>query len=338
MKEGTSVGTASSLLRCSWLVVLAGITVVTAVLERPDAWAVAGYSRSHYVLPPEVRKAGISFAGVKISLERKDVSERVAEQVNYLLMDRRAGMMEWFDRMEMYGPIIRKVLAEEKMPADLIYMVALLSDLLPNTKTKTGGVGWWTLGSVKDKSMPQTVQWLVTNEWDDRRDPVLSTRIACTMFQWLLSRKETNGWLMAICAFVDGTEPLDAAVKKASGFSYWDLLLPPRSDVFVPRLIALKIIDSHREFYAVNVSSPPPVSFDFFERLKLLKDLPLYVVAQWCGTTPRQIWELNPGVNPATGVLPQPDRRNPVGFPLRVPKGMGEKVRKLLAKEGYLSG
>jgi len=320
------------------VVVLVGMTAVMSVMDRTEVLATAGYSRSHYVLPPEVKKDGVSFAGVSIPLQRKEVAERVVEQLNYLLMDRRAGLMEWFDRMEMYGPTIRQVLDEEKIPADLLYMVALLSDLLPNAKSKTGGIGWWALGSVKEKAAPQAGQWLVTNDWDDRRDPVLSTRIACTMFQWLLSRKETDSWLLAICAFLDGTEPLDAAVKKASGFSYWDLVLPPRSETFVPRLIALKIIDSNREFYAVNVPSPPAVSFDLLERLKLLKDLPLYVVAQWCGTTPRDIWELNPGVSPSTGVLPQPDRRNQVGFPLRVPKGMGEKVRKLLVKDGYISG
>lgn len=301
------------------------------------AEAASGYSRAHYILPAEALKDGVVFAGVKIPLDRKEVAERVVEQTNYLLMDRRAGIMEWFDRLAIYGPIIRTVLKDEKVPQDLIYLACLLSDLLPNAKTRTGGIGWWGLGSVKEKNAPAIIQWVSTNDWDDRRDPVLSTRIACTTLQWLHGRKETNDWLLAMCAFAEGTEPIDAVVKKAPGYSYWDVVMPPRSDIMIPRVVALKIIDSHRELYGVNVAPLPPLAYDFLDRLKLLKDLPLHIVAQWCQTSPRELWELNPGVNPSTGVLPMPDKRSPSGFPLRVPKGMGTKVRKLLVQEGYIA-
>ncbi len=37
-------------------------------------------------------------------LDRQEVSSRICEQINYLLMDRRAGLMEWFDRMALHAP------------------------------------------------------------------------------------------------------------------------------------------------------------------------------------------------------------------------------------------
>lgn len=302
------------------------------------AWAVSGYQRAAYILPLEVQKNGIVFADSTVPIDRKEVANRVVEQINYLLMDRRAGIMEIFDRMALYGPTILPILNEEKVPEDMIYLAAVLSDLLPNFRSKTGGVGWWALGSVKQEKSPTAIQWVVTNDWDDRRDPVISTRLTCTILQWLRSRKETADWLMAICGFLDGAEKIEQVAKNAPGFSYWDLPVPPRSELIVPRLVALKIIRRHRELYGVAAELPPPLVFDTLDKVKLLKDLPLYVVAQWCNTNPRSIWEMNPGVDPSTGVLPKPDKRTSSGFSLRVPKGTGRKVLDLLVKNGYLSG
>jgi hypothetical protein len=295
------------------------------------------FSRANYVLPQDIQNNGITFADVRIPIDRRDVSSRVVEQINFLLMDRRAGAMEWFDRMAVYGPMIRGVLAEEKIPADLLYLAALLSDLLPNTKTRSGGVGWWALGAAKDKKDSSLAPWVVTNDWDDRRDPVLSTRIACTILQGLQKRPNSNDWLLTISAYVDSSDKIEAIVGKAKGYSYWDMVMPPYSEILIPRVVALKIIDTHREFYGVDVPVLPALAFDSLDRLKLLKDLPLHVVAKSCDTNPRAIWEINPGVDPSVGILPVADKRSPSGFPLRVPKGMGQKTRQLLVRDGYLS-
>lgn len=295
------------------------------------------YSRAHYVFPPQVKEKGFKFAGVPVPLDRREVAERVVDQINYLLMDRRAGMMQTFDRMAVFGPMMRQILVEEKVPPDLIYLSALVSNLFPNATTRAGGVGWWTLGSLKQKSGSSAGQWVSTNDWDDRRDPVLSTRIASTVLQGLRKRNPNADWLLAIAAFVDGADTIDAVAKKAPGFSYWDMVMPPYSEMLIPRLIALKLIDAHRQFYGVEVSPLPPLQFDFLDRLKLQKDLPLHIVAKWCGTNPRSIWELNPGVDPSTGVLPKADKRSPSGFPLRVPKGKGKTVQRMLIQDGYLA-
>lgn len=293
-----------------------------------------GYSRAGYVFPPDVKQNGISFAGIKIPTDRTEVAERIVDQINFLLMDRRAILMEWLDRLAVSGPMIRRVLASQDVPEDLLYLVALVSDLQPNATTRSGGVGWWALGTVKHKNNPSQ-SWLSTNEWDDRRDPVISTEIAAKILKDLVRGKKGD-WLMAIAAFLEGPEPIETLSRQAEGFSYWAIAMPPYSDVAIPRLIALKLIDTHRDFYAVDVPPLPPLAYDYFHQLKLTKDLPLHVVAKWCGTNPRAIWELNPGVDPSAGLLPKTDKRNPSGYPLRVPKGTAEKVRSLLVQEGYL--
>jgi membrane-bound lytic murein transglycosylase D len=318
-------------------VLLTGVIFLAIPSGPVGAVEAPGYSRANYVIPPDIQKQGLTFAGVRIPIDRHEVSTRVVDQVNYVLMDRRAGMMEWFDRMAIYGPMIRKVLAEEQVPDDLLYLAALLSDLLPNFRNRAGGVGWWALGSLKDKKDSSAVPWIVTNDWDDRRDPILSTRIACTMLQGILKRKPGTDWLLAISAFVDGTDNIDPIVSKAQGFSYWDMVMPSYSEVLIPRLIAVRLVDTHRDFYGVEVPPLPALSYESLDRLKLLKDLPLHVVAKWCGTNPRAMWELNSGVDPSTGILPKADKRSPLGFPLRVPKGMERKVRQALVGEGYIA-
>ena len=130
-----------------------------AVCRAAEPAAPGGYTRAHYVLPPDVLKNGISFATVSIPLDRKDVTERVVDQLNYLLMDRRAGMLEWFDRMAVYGGIIERVLDAEKIPRDFIYLSALLSDLKTSFRTRSGGVGWWALGSGEEHKDLPVAKW-----------------------------------------------------------------------------------------------------------------------------------------------------------------------------------
>lgn len=314
------------------------VLVFLALWIVPDASAkVPGYGRALYILPPEIQKQGLTFVDSRIPLDRKEVATRIVDQLNYLLMDRRAGMMEWFDRMTFFGPTIRGVLSDEKVRQDLFYISVLLSDLLPNARTRTGGVGWWGLGSVREKSTGVSGPWVSTNDWDDRRDPVLSTRITVNMLQGILRKIPNHDWLLAICAFVDGAAKIDPIIDKSPGFSYWDMVMPPYSEILIPRAVALKIIDKNRQFYGVEIPPAQTLEYDFLDRLKINKDLPLHVVAKWCSISPRTMWELNPGVDPSSGTLPKPDSRNPSGFPLRVPKGMGNEVKKLLIKEGYLT-
>jgi hypothetical protein len=325
----------STIRICLMVLLLVVLSISSAIATSTDPKG--GYSRAHYVLPSDLLRKGFSFAEKRIPVERPEVARRIMDQINYLLMDRRASMLEWFDRSAQYAPTILAVLKEEKIPKDMIYLSVLLSEMVPNAKTRSGGVGWWALGANGTKGKKGSARWLETSEWDDRRDPVLGTRIACSLLRWLHSRKETEDWLLTICAYVDGTEAIDKIVKKTPGFSYWDLVVPTRSETLIPRLVALKIVDTHRELYGVNVKTPPRLAYDFLGRIKLRKDLPLHVVAKWCKTSPRQIWQLNPGVNSALGILPQADSKNPEGYPLRVPKGLGSQVRSLLVKEGYLA-
>ena len=206
-----------------------------------------GYWRANYILPAELRKEGIIFAESRIPLEREDVSARVVEQMNFLLMDRRASMMEWFDRTAQYSAPIRKTLAAEKVPLDLIYLSVHLSEFMPSHKTNTGGVGWWALGAGGDGKNGSSGPWISTNDWDDRRDPEISTRIVCALLHKLLRKKAAPDWLMAVCALTDGIDKIESAEKRAPGYSYWDIVMPPKSETLIPRLVALKIIDKNRE-------------------------------------------------------------------------------------------
>lgn len=294
-----------------------------------------GYSRSHYILPPDMAGEGFNFAGVPIPLARRDVAARITDQLNFLLMDRRASLMDWFDRLAAFGPTIRAGLAEEKVPADLIYLAILLGDLSPRARTRAGGVGWWALGPPKGKSNPAAVPWVATGDWDDRRDPVISTKLASSILKGILQRNPKNDWLTVIASFADGADKIDAIMDKAAGYSFWDVVTPPYSETLIPRLAALKLIDRHRSYYGVDVPPHPPLSFDSLAHLKLSKDLPLHVVARWCGIPPRTMWELNPGVDPGNGILPKADRKSS-GLTLRVPAGKGPKVTALLQKEGYV--
>lgn len=295
---------------------------------------VPGYVQSRYVLPPHVVKQGCTFAGSKVPLNQKEAMLRVQEQVNLLLMDRRFQTMDTLDRLVVYGPTLRAVLEDEKIPEDLVYFAAILSGLVPTITARNGGIGIWAIPGNKRN---QGSGYTATSDWDDRKDPVISTRLAATILKGLLRTNYQNDWFLALSAYVDGTEAVDRVVNKAPGFSFWDLVMPPSSEVLIPRVVALKVIDTHKEFYGISVVPLAHLTYEYLDRIKLEKDLPLHVVAHWCGVNPRLVWELNPGVDPLSGILPKADKTFPQGLPLRVPQGMRQKVTHLLAKEGYVS-
>ncbi|MDQ1238616.1 MAG: rane-bound lytic murein transglycosylase [Thermodesulfobacteriota bacterium] len=312
----------------------------TLMLGETDVLAQArktpGFGKGTYVFPPGIQKQGLTFCNEKIPFDRRDVSGRVLDQLNFLLMDRRAGLMEWSDRMSIWGPSIDKVLMQEKVPKDLIYLSVLVSDLSPHARLKNGGVGWWGIGGTRDKKGLPRASWVSTENWDDRRDPVLSTRIVCSIFKGILEQTPGRNWLMAISSYLDGQDKISAIVNKSPGFSYWDLVMPPLSDLHIPRLVALKIIDNNRDFYSVAVPPLKPASYDVLDQLVLLKDLPLHVVARWLRISPRSLWELNPGVDISNGVLPKANSKGLENVLLRVPLGKGEEIRALLVKDAYL--
>ncbi|MDA8405645.1 MAG: hypothetical protein M0T73_02135 [Deltaproteobacteria bacterium] len=302
-----------------------------------DAWITEhGAGRGGYVLPPNLIKDGISFAGSRVPVERPGVHERIVEQLNYLLMDRRASVTEWFNRFVAYGPILTGSLKKNDVPVDLVYLSILLSELDPNHKTRSGGIGWWALGPSRDGSTKNIVPWVSTSEWDDRRDPEISTYIAAQFFQTLRKREPKYDWLLIISTFLDGSDKINPILTKSPGFSYWDIITPPTSDLLIPRLIALKILLQNRNFYCVNITQDKPLAFDNLGRIRLSKDLPLSMVAKWTGTISRNIWKLNTGVDIMSAVLPKTDKRSPNGYLLRTPQGTGAKVKKLLENEGYM--
>jgi hypothetical protein len=317
--------------------IVSSAILALAFCMTPAPCEVNGFSNGAYILPPGIQERNLSFAEVRIPIGRPDVAARVLEQLNYLLMDHRAVILEAMDRMAAYNGLMSKILQDEKCPADLIYVAALIGRFDPMTKNKSGGIGWWGLGPLKEKNGSNHSQWVSDSNWDDRRDPVISTKIACGVLQNLHKRNGGNDWLLTICAYLDGADKLDAVTHKSQGFGYWDVVVPTYSEVFIPKLVALKILDTHKDFYGLSASQQSPLHYDSLDRLKPVKDLPLHVVAKWCGAVPRVIWELNPAVDPASGVLAVSDKKSGSGTFLRVPKGWGPRVRENLVREKYVS-
>ncbi len=288
-------------------------------------------SRPYFHIPPEMKKGDLVFAGSRIPIDRNDVKVRIEEQINYLLMDRRASLMETLERLSSAGQIINATLVEEKLPKDLLYLSATLSELTPTSKTKSGGYGWWNLGSSKHNAQV----WSSSNEWDDRRDPVISTRIAAGIFGQTRTKNPKLDWLFSVAAYLDGLEKIEQIVKKNPGFSFWDVLTPNFSEIIIPRMIALKIINENRKHFDVEISPTRAMTFDTVDKQKLSRDLPLRTLAQWVGQTPREVWELNPGVDPSFGSIPKSDKRYPHATFIRTPRGSGQKVKGLMDSEGF---
>lgn len=305
-----------------------------------------GRLATRIALPPETLLGGLRFCGEAIPLGREDVRRRIEHQINYLLTDFRNTTEIWLRRKDRYGAAIEAILLEEGMPREFVLLPALESGYSSSVVSPSMAAGWWQFlkaTAVNSLSGSKDLDWsLQVDQWkDERRDLVLSTRAAARYLKWIrlqLSNGDRQcGWLMTAAAYNAGFAETSYRINAYDSATYWDVKLPRETEDYVPRWVALWIIDSHRRFYGLDLPAIAPVQFETLEKVRLAKDLPLELLATLTSSSVRFMKEIN-------GTL----RKGDTGFRakrsgvdrthnIHVPKGSKQAVLKALRQQGYVN-
>jgi len=205
----------------------------------------AGTDSEHtYVLVYPVPEV-LEFAGEKVIMDDPDLRERFDNEIivnthfhsSTIFMIKKSN--RWFPQM-------RPVLKEYGIPEDFLYL-SMIESGLSNSSSPKGAVGFWQF-------LPSTARELgleVTNQVDERYDPIKSTKAAC---KYLLKAKEKVGnWTNAAAAYNIGIRGLTMEMEKQKVDSYYDLLLNEETSRYVFRILSIKQIMENQEKYGFNI-------------------------------------------------------------------------------------
>lgn len=305
-----------------------------------------------YGFPPHIETRGLKFASQRIPLDRPDVRNRILQEINYLLMDRRSIIITWLARADYYKPVILPILREYKLPSEYLFLPAIESSYDPRALSSAGAYGYWQFiksTATRGPSNCDEYDWkmLITGWKDERGDLVRSAHSGARYLAWINrvrkvgidGRDPKDGfqdWLLTTAAYNAGPARVLERLNLFGASSYWDVPLPEETEKYVPRLIAMWIISTNREFYGIKVPSRGSVAFDTLTKVRLRKDLSFAAMAKLLQTSPRKVWKLNAQISPARLVFPARSGQKTIAHTIRVPKGLAGRFHSQLAAHGYV--
>ena len=243
------------------------------------------------------------------------LNDRVASYINYYSSPRGHGVLERaLTRSGLYRDMIQRVLKEEGVPQDLIYLAQAESGFQPLALSRAGARGMWQLMAQRASGYGLQRNWWV----DERQDPEASTRAAARHLKDLY--KEFGDWYLAMAAYNSGPGTVLKAVQRTGYADFWQLynrgVLPKETQNYVPIILAVTIMAKNPSQYGLDdvVRAKPAVA----DEVKIDYPVDLRLVAECVDTSVATLQELNPSLLRMT----TPKQGN---FELHLPAGTRDK-------------
>lgn len=273
-----------------------------------------GGSESFLPPPPTAEELADPILGSPLAEDRE-----VRRRVNYWILRwqtwGQGHFHRYLERMERYGELVDRKIAERGLPASLRYLPVVESGYNPMAVSPMGAAGMWQF-------MTGTARFLgldVTPLVDERLDPWRSTEIALDYLDELHDRFD-GSWFLALAAYNGGWGRIERIVERhAAGAApsdslFWALRerFPRETRDFVPKLLAAARLAREPAAYGFRpVGEIEPIAADV---IRVPDATSLDVVARAADVSIEEVERLNPHIR--RGYTP-PDRETA----LRVPAG-----------------
>ena len=238
------------------------------------------------------------------------VNPSVLQYLSFFTTTRgRAVVSHGLDRAGRYDGMIRRVLKEEGVPQDLIYLAQAESAFQPQAVSRAGARGIWQFMPYRGEEYDlERTYWV-----DDRSDPEKATRAAAHHLRDLYSM--FGDWYLVMAAYNSGPLNVQRAIERTGYADFWELqkrrALPKQTQNYVPIILALALVAKDPARYGVQVSPEKPPQT---ETVRLDRSISLQLVADASGADIDDLRLLNPQL--LRSVTP-----NVSGFQLAVPLG-----------------
>ena len=236
-------------------------------------------------------------------------NDAVLSYVHYFSTDRgRKVLVNGLRRSGRYRPLVQRILDDEGVPQELIYLAQAESGFLPRARSFKQAVGMWQFVQFRGRQYGL----LQAPGTDDRLDPEKATRAAARHLHDLYAM--FGDWYLAMAAYNCGPGCVQRAVERTGYADYWDLrrlnVLPKETANYVPIILAVTIMAKNPKDYDLeNLEMDRPVEY---ETIDLDTPTGLALIADAADRPVSEIQDLNPAVLKSAA---------PAGFALRVPKG-----------------
>jgi len=247
----------------------------------------------------------------QLPLEQNDA---VVSYINYFSSTRGKKILAYgLRRSGRYKPMISRILKEEGVPQELIFLAQAESGFTPRAMSRARCVGVWQFAAFRGKEYGLNQ----TPSTDDRMDPELATRAAARHLHDLYNH--FGDWNLAMAAYNCGPGCVDQAIQRTGYADFWQLrrmnVLPRETANYVPAILAMTIIGKNAKDYGLDdLDLERPVEY---ETIELVSATHLSLIADAIDRPLAELKELNPAVLRSVA---------PSGTALHVPKGTMPQV------------
>jgi membrane-bound lytic murein transglycosylase D len=250
------------------------------------------------------------------------VNDYVATYINFFANTKKGHntLLHSFERGGRYKAMIQRVMAEEGVPQDLIYLAVAESGFNPralNRHSHAGGM-WQFMPNDKFYGLARTPYV------DERFDPEKSTRAYARYMKFIYN--QLGDWYLSMAGYNWGTGRVQHAVEKTGYADFWEIYkrgeLPKETSGYVPEILAAIIIANHPTQYGFDdVTLDPPVLTD---TVTINYPVDLRLVSDLVAAPMDELMALNPSL---LRLVTPPD----ASFDLHLPGGMAAVFEQRIA-------
>lgn len=174
----------------------------------------------------------------------------VAKWVSYFTGRGREWFQRYAERGGRYAPVLSKILNDNGLPRDLIYLAMAESGFQNIAKSHASAMGPWQFMSFTGRKYGLNQDW-----WhDERRDPLKASVAAAGYLKDL--HDLFGSWELATAGYNAGEGKIARAIKRYGTRDFWKLTkgryLKPETKNYVPKIMALAIIGKNLEAFGFS--------------------------------------------------------------------------------------
>lgn len=233
-------------------------------------------------------------------------------------------MQRYLERSGRYLPAMKKILKENGLPEDLVYIALIESGFGFSARSHAGAVGYWQFIAPTGRRYDLAINSLI----DERKDPYKSTLAAVKYFRSLYN--VFGNWYFAFAAYNGGENRMFRVLMKHDSRDFWTIaetkkMLPKETVNYIPKYLAARMIAKNPEKYGfTNLAYHEPLAYS---EVIASQTVNLKTMAQEMNMEYDDLRMLNPQYN--TEFAPNFNNQSLV---LRVPKNLSEKATVALSK------
>lgn len=242
--------------------------------------------------------------------------------VKYFTTRGRKHFRRYAERAGRYAPVLSKILNDEGLPRDLIYLSMAESGFQNAARSWAKAVGPWQFMPYTGRSYGLEVGFYL----DERRDPLKATVAASKYLRTLYGMFDS--WELAMAGYNAGEGKIKRAIRRYRTKDFWKLrrgrYLKPETKNYVPKIMALAIIGKNLSRFGFE-----DVEFKHaldYEEISVPKNTDLYKVADSLNIDFKMVKKYNPEL------LRWQTPPHGTSYTLRVPVGVKKTWDEVLDK------